>query len=476
MTERYELTWPGKREAVRVAQCPGNGTLIPVPEASVNFEEADHLVIEGDNLDVLRVLRRTYAGKVKMIYIDPPYNTGNAFIYSDNFRQKTRSYLRASNQVAATGDGVHQAVETSGRLHAQWLNMMYPRLVLARDLLRDDGVIFVSIDDHELKNLRFLMDEIFGEENFFACFVWQSRQSVQNDTDVSVSHEYIVGYAKQRRHEHRRLKPSNQAFWRDIPAFAARPQPLDRAKFSNPDRDPRGPWKADPFDAPHVRPNLTYAIVNPNTGEAHWPPPGRHWRTDEASYQKLLADGRIVFGATGTSRPQLKVFYREKKAFGSVATTWLSGDKVGTATHGTKELQALFDGKSPFDTVKPVRLIQFLCQIATHGDDIVLDFFAGSGTTGHAVLEQNVADDGARRFILVQLPEATGDAQYPRISDITAERLRRVIDKLAAQRPGLGFRYYRFAEAGEHGETGLSSLPLDAAGESGLRIDRGEAL
>ncbi|TDY39083.1 adenine-specific DNA-methyltransferase [Alicyclobacillus sacchari] len=452
--ERYGLTWAGKSEAIRNIQTPSVGTLLPVPEESVNFETSENLIIEGDNLEVLKLLQKSYHGQIKMIYIDPPYNTGNEFIYPDNFREGLEDYLRYSGQVDSDGIKLSTNTETDGRFHSKWLNMMYPRLFLARNLLKDDGVIFVSIDDHEVKNLRCLMDEIFGEENFFASFSWQSRQSVQNDTDMSVSHEYIVGYAKRRRHEHRRLKESNQSVWWDIPEFAALPLPLDPERFSNPDNDPRGPWKADPFDAPNVRPNLTYAIKNPNTGEEYWPPAGRCWRTDEESYKKLLSDNRIVFGTTGQSRPQLKVFYHEKKDFGSVATTWLSGDTVGTATHGTRELQGLFDGQSPFDTVKPTALIKFLCQIATRQDDIVLDFFAGSGTTGHAVLAQNLDDGANRKFIMVQLPETTENESFPRISDITTERMRRAIQVLSqssvrgdAENLELGFRLFRLSSS-----------------------------
>ena len=318
--------------------------------------------------------------------------------------------------------------------------MLYPRLKLARNLLRPDGVIFISIDDNEVASLRYLCDEIFGEENFFAQIPWQSRTSIQNDTDLSIQHEYLTAYARNRRTEHRRLKESNADVWSGLQSFAAYPMPPDQNRYSNQNSDPRGIWKADPFDAPNVRPNLTYAIVNPKTGENHWPPPGRHWRTEEPKYKELLADGRIVFGRTGDARPQLKVFYEEKKLFGEVPSSWFTGDLYGTVTNGTKELQSLFGGNSPFSFPKPTRLLEAIIRMATRNNDIVMDFFAGSGTAGHAVLAQNAIDDGSRRYILVQLPElldsddsgegvaadfCNSHGLAPTIAEITKERLRR---------------------------------------------------
>jgi adenine-specific DNA-methyltransferase len=279
--------------------------------------------------------------------------------------------------------------------------------------LRDDGVIFISIDDNEVHNLRKLCDEIFGEGNFVAQIPWQARQSIQNDTDLSSSHEYIIAYARVRRQTNRRLKESNIDDWYKEKSFACYPLPLDKSKFDNPDNDPRGLWKADPFDAPSIRPNLTYAIKNPNAQEVYMPPYGRCWRTDEASFLNLLTDKRIVFGKTGESKPQLKVFYEEKKYFGRVPNTWFDGDLCGTATKGTKLLQSLFSS-APFDTPKPIELIKQLMLLAIKDEDIILDFFSGSATTAHAVMQLNAEDGGNRKFILVQIPEATPEGSEAR--------------------------------------------------------------
>lgn len=292
------------------------------------------MYIEGDNLEVLKLLQKSYYGQIKMIYIDPPYNTGKDFVYKDNFHDNVKNYLQLTGQVDDEGNKISTNTDKSGRYHTDWLNMMYPRLKLARNLLKDNGVIFISIDDNEVHNLRKICDEIFGEDNFVAQIPWQARQSIQNDTDLSSSHEYIVTYAKFRRLTDRRLKETNYEKWFKEKSFAFYPLPLDVDKFSNIDNDTRGIWKADPFDAPNVRPNLTYVIANPKTGEQFLPPVGRHWRTEESKYYELLADNRIVFGRSGDSRPQLKVFYEEKKSFGSIPNTWFDGENYGTATRG----------------------------------------------------------------------------------------------------------------------------------------------
>jgi adenine-specific DNA-methyltransferase len=449
--ERYGLSWAGKSEAIRAIQITSPGTLLPARGESVNFDATENLIIEGDNLETLKLLQGGYHGRVKMIYIDPPYNTGGEFIYPDNYKEGLADYLKFSGQVSGEGIRLTTNAETDGRYHSKWLTMMYPRLFLARNLLREDGVIFVSIDDHEVHNLRAVMNEIFGEENFVAQFAWQSRQSIQNDTDVSQNHEYVIGYAKNRRLQDRRLKESNAAKWYQVNQFAAYPLPLDKDKFSNPDMDSRGDWKADPFDAPGVRENLEYPITNPKTGEIHRPPAGRHWRTEEINFNQLLADNRIVFGKTGESKPQLKVFYQEKEPYGEVENTWLEGSRAGTATHGTKELQALFD-EIIFESPKPTTLIQLLLRISTLKEGIILDFFAGSGTTAQAVLELNAQDGGNRKFILVQLPEPTERKDFPTIADITKERVRRVIKKLEAELT---------AKNAENTKKSASELPLE---------------
>ena len=377
-----------------------------------NFVSDDSLIIHGDNLHALKALLPRYAGRVKCIYIDPPYNTGNeGWRYNDKVNSPLMRVWVKDNKPVDDED-----LER----HDKWLCMMWPRLHLLRELLSDDGAIFVSIDDNEQQHLRMLMDEVFGAENLVANFPWQSRQSVSNDIDISVQHEYVVAYARNRRRSNRRLRQSNLDSWYSEPSFAAYPKPLDPEGYSNPDQDPRGPWKLDPFDAPHVSESLTYPIINPDTGEEHWPPTGRQWRMLQENYQRMADDGRIVFGRSGNARPQLKAFYEERKLFGQTRTSWWSGNEYGTTTEGTRTLMEIFDGMSPFEYPKPVSLVHHILQTATGPNDIVLDSFAGSGTTAHAVLALNKEDGGNRKFILVECEDYA--------DTITAERVRRVIN------------------------------------------------
>ncbi|AAF84770.1 methyltransferase [Xylella fastidiosa] len=345
-----------------------------------------NLIIEGDNFDALRALRMTHRGAIRCIYIDPPYNTGNRdFVYNDCFIDKTHRYR-----------------------HSLWLEFMYRRLQLAKELLADDGVIFVSIDDNELFRLGMLMDRVFGEQNFVANFIWNHRKSSQNDTDVSLAHNYTLCYARTR------------------DRFSLNPLPVDADKFNNTDGDQRGPWVADPFDAPNIRKNLTYPIKNPKTGKEFLPPQGRHWRFTEDRYLEALKEGRIVFGKHGTGKPQYKRFLFEAAGKGkNIFTIW---NDVGTATEATKELMAIFDGEKMFNTPKPVSLIERILSVATDKEAWVLDFFAGSGTTAHAVAKLNAEDGGHRRFILISNTEAT-QAQPDKnlCRDVCAERLRRVL-------------------------------------------------
>lgn len=447
--ERYQFTWPDKRAASRLANTPTTQTLRPCREESVDFDTTQNLYIEGDNLDVLKVLRETYLGKVKMIYIDPPYNTGNDFVYNDDFAQGKGDFEVQSGLFDDDGnqtiDPMQRNTESNGRFHTDWLNMIYPRLKVARDLLSDDGVIFISIDENECENLRKMCDEIFGERNLVAQIPWQSRASIQNDTDFSINHEYICVYAKVRRMQNRRLKETNVFEWYKRDSFVCKPLPLDPSKFDNPDNDPRGPWKADPFDAPHVRPNLTYPITNPITGVQHLPPRGRCWRTDNYQFSSALKDGRIIFGKSGEGRPQLKVFYEEKKDFGSVDNSWFSAERIGTATSGTKELMSLFDGASYFETPKPVSLLLKLIYLSNCSEnDVILDFFSGSATTAHAVMKLNAEDGGHRKFIMVQLPEVTDEksearkAGYNNICEIGKERIRRAGKKVKEEAGVMG--------------------------------------
>ena len=440
--ERYQFTWPDKKKSVHLANQPINKTLRPCREESVNFDNTENLYIEGDNLEVLKLLQETYLGKIKMIYIDPPYNTGNDFVYEDNFTQSISEYNENSGQFDNDGNRLFLNTESNGRFHTDWLNMIYPRLKLAKDLLSNDGVIFVSIDDNEIDSLKNVCNEIFGLNNLVAEIPWQSRASIQNDTDFSVNHEYICVYAKNRRRENRRLKESNYTEWHSKDSFVCKPLPLDKSKFDNPDNDPRGLWKADPFDAPNVRPNLTYAITNPLTGEQHLPPRGRHWRISQDKFSSALKEGRIIFGKNGTGRPQMKSFYEEKKEFGSIDNSWFSAERVGTTTNGTKEVMQLFDGKPYFDKPKPTTLLLKLINLANvQNDDIVLDFFSGSATTAHAVMQLNAEDRGNRKFIMVQLPEETDEkteaykAGYKNICEIGKERIRRAAKKIKKEHP-----------------------------------------
>lgn len=453
LQERYQFTWPDKRKAILVANAPINKTLRPCREESVDFDNTENLYIEGDNLEVLKLLQETYLGKVKMIYIDPPYNTGRDFVYNDNFRQSAQEYIVNSGQLDSEGNRLEINSSSEGRYHTNWLNMMYPRLKLAKDLLSDDGVIFISIDENEVRNLMEICNEIFGENNLVADIPWQSRASIQNDTDFSINHEYIIVYAKIRRTVNRRLKESNYKEWIKRDSFVCKPLPLDKSNFDNPDNDPRGLWKADPFDAPNIRPNLTYEIINPNTGVKHLPPRGRCWRTDAFKFANALKDNRIVFGSNGNGRPQLKVFYDEKKLFGSIDNSWFSADRVGTTTNGTKELIKIFDGIKAFDTPKPVSILSKLLYLANlDTDSLILDFFSGSATTAHAVMQLNAEDGGKRKFIMVQLQEECAEnseaykAGYKNICEIGKERIRRAGKKikedssLTTQDLDIGFR------------------------------------
>jgi adenine-specific DNA-methyltransferase len=473
-SERYDFTWAGKRQAIVNAATPIRKTLRPCVEESENWGTTENLYIEGDNLEVLKLLQESYLGKVKMIYIDPPYNTGNDFIYNDNFTKSKNEYEEELGLFDEEGNRLFKNTETNGRFHSDWCSMIYPRLQLARNLLTDDGVIFISIDDNEVSQLKKICDEIFGESNFAACIPWQSRLSMQNDTDLSINHEYLIVYAKRRRFENRRLKESNARTWYNKDSFVFRPLPLDKDKFDNPDNDPRGLWKADPFDAPNVRPNLTYPVTNPKTGEQHLPPSGRHWRISSEKFSSALADGRIIFGKNGTGRPQMKSFYEEKKDFGSIDNSWFSGDKVGTATAATKELQSLFDN-APFDTPKPTSLLRKLCLLGfLESGDIILDFFSGSSTTAHAVMQLNAEDGGKRKFIMVQLPEECSEAYagYKNICEIGKKRIRlagaKIEEEQLAKYGGL------FSEKSQKLDTGFRVFKLDTTNMKDVYYSAGE--
>ena len=352
----------------------------------------DNLIIHGDNLHALKALLPRYANRVKCIYIDPPYNTGNeGWIYSDN----------VNNPPMQEWFKEHSPVDNEDlEKHDKWLCMMWPRLHLLKELLAEDGVIFISIDDNEVHRLRMLMDEIFEESNFVANIVWHHRKSSQNDIDVSLSHNHILCYA---------LEKSS---------FTFNAGEVDESKFSNPDNDPRGPWVADPMDAPNIRENLTYEITNPNTGKVYLPPTGRCWRFSKEKYDLALKEKRIIFGKRGTSKPQYKRFLSEAREKGvNIFTIW---SDVGTATDGTKELISIFGRGQLFATPKPTDLIAKIIKVSTDKNDLVLDSFAGSGTTAHAVLDLNKEDGGNRKFILIECEDYA--------DTITAQRVRHVIN------------------------------------------------
>lgn len=431
--ERYRLTWAGKEEAIRLLQRSTWGTLVPVPEESLDWESTQNVIIEGENLEVLKLLLKPYYGRVKLIYIDPPYNTGNDFIYKDDYHQPLETYLRLTAQKDENGL-LTSNPETGGRYHSAWLSMMYPRLWLARELLREDGIIFVSIDDHEVHNLRLLMDEVFGEEHFVAQFVWKSRRSedTRAKTGVSVDHEYIVCY---RRSESGSLRGAEK----------------DLSKFSNPDNDPRGPWRSADLTGLATRdrrPNLHYDLIDPETNINYGCPP-KGWRFDPKTMQKKIAEKRILFPPNGQGRPRLKLFLNEMKSlYKNISSVLLEP----VTADGTREVNSLL-GDGIYDFPKPSGLLKLLVQqVCTDDDDIVLDFFAGSGTMAQAVMEANQDDAVRRRYILVQLPEPTPTGSVARtqgfttIADIAKERARRVaaqIKQQGADGLDLGFRVYR---------------------------------
>ena len=414
--EKYRFEWKGKAECLRLAQKRSAGTLRPCPGESVDWEHTRNLYIEGDNLEVLKLLQTAYYRKVKMIYIDPPYNTGNDFVYADDFADPLTRYREVTAQTTKSNP------ETMGRFHTNWLNMMYPRLRLAANLLRDDGVIFISIDDGEATNLRRLCDEVFGEENFVAQFIWKCRQNKDNRniSGVSVDQEYIICYSKQ--------------FGNRI--FRGTERKVDQ--YQNPDNDPRGPWTSANMvglATADARPNLHYDLINPADGINYGCPP-KGWRYDRNTMKRLIDEGRIIWPDNPEGRPRKKSFLNE---ISEVLPGYSSvfGDGIYTNT-ATKELFSIFQAHY-FDFPKPVEVIKQLIEQVTEPNDIVFDFFSGSATTAHAVMQLNAEDGGNRRFILVQLPEVCDEkseaakAGYANICEIGKERIHRAGKKLMQQ-------------------------------------------
>lgn len=441
--EKYGLNWHGKRRARQLALTPSTGTLRPCPEDSVDWDTTQNLMIEGDNLEVLKLLQKSYAGKVKLIYIDPPYNTGEDFVYPDRFQDSIKNYLELTGQVEG-GAKISSNTEASGRFHTDWLNMMYPRLRLAHSLLRKDGLIFVSINDVEVARLRIMLDEIFGEENFEGHIHWRRRHNQPNDPTkmLALVAEHILVYA------------------RDKAAYKAAGvgKIALTGKFSNPDNDPRGDWASKPWKVGTDQSGSRYVITTP-TGRVY----DEEWMGDESTYQALLNDNRIIFPDGGNGAPRKKYFRWEREQEGQCATNWWSHDQFGHNQGANTLMNDLFGEKNLFSNPKPVELIEGILDVSnTKDDDIVIDFFAGSATTAHAIIRKNAADGGSRRYILVQLPEPLDPENKeqkvaadfcdkigkPRnIAELTKERLRRAAKKIKDENPtytgDLGFRVFK---------------------------------
>jgi adenine-specific DNA-methyltransferase len=434
--ERYHLDWPGKREAILAANAPIAKTLRPCRAESVDFDTTKNLFIEGDNLDALKLLQETYLGKVKLIYIDPPYNTGKDFIYKDKFTEDKAEYDLRAGQKDESGNRMVVNTEANGRFHSDWLSMIYPRLALAKNLLADDGAIFISIADHEIHNLRMVLDQVFGAENFIATVIWHKMDSPKNTAiHFSEDHDYIVVYAR------------NADIWR--------PNGLERteamiARYKNPDNDPRGPWLLSDLAARNFYAQGRYEISTKKGRVIAGPPAGSYWRVSKEKFDELDRDNRIWWGEDGDNRPGIKRFLTEVRA-GVVPQTYWSWKDVGSTRNAKQELSGIMgasSGEDLFITPKPTKLLARILQLATSqdGNDIVLDYFAGSATTGHALFAANAQDSGTRRFILVQFPEPTGATLNPTIADFAKSRLRKsgdsIKDKSALTVPDLdtGFR------------------------------------
>ena len=449
--EKYGLNWHGKRRARQLALTPSTGTLRPCPEDSVDWDTTQNLMIEGDNLEVLKLLQKSYAGKVKLIYIDPPYNTGKDFVYSDNFQDNIKNYLELTGQTGEGGKKLSSNTEASGRFHTDWLNMMYPRLKLARNLLREDGAVFISCDDGEVANLRIILDDIFGSENFVAQFVWKARQftDTRATTNVSTDHEYILAYARDG-------------------GFALQGVERDESKFTNPDSDPRGPWMSRSMlglATREQRPNLHYDIIEPITGRSFPPNPSTGWRYSPEKMQHLIDEHSILFPSKDDGRPREKKFRKDMLADFIAFRSIIDG--VYTA-NGTEEIRSLF-GVEIFSFPKPAELLRQIVEQCTDAGDIIMDFFAGSGTTAQAVWLQNKNAEDLQRWILVQLPEPLNPSNRDQkvaadfcdslgkplnLTELTKERLRRAAIRIRQENPllagDLGFRVFKLNTTNIH--------------------------
>ena len=441
--EMYQFTWPGKQEARREAAHPTTKTLRPVVEDSVDWDNTQNLYIEGDNLEVLKLLQKSYMGKVKMIYIDPPYNTGNDFVYDDDFAVSKDDYDLFAGNVDELGNRYRKNTENNGRFHSDWCSMMYSRLMVARSLLTEDGVIFISIDDNEQRNLKNICDEIFGSSNFIAQLIWERAYSPKNDAKyISNSHDYVLMYAL------------------DLEKFTIGRLPRTEeanARYSNPDNDPRGVWKASDMSVKTYTSSCDYKITTPS-GKIVEPPAGRCWSLSAKAFAERLHDNRIWFGPNGDSTPSIKRFLSELKYEGMAPTSILFYKEVGHSQEGAKEVVSLFGNKGVFDGPKPVRLLERLIILANlKSDSIVLDFFSGSATTAHALMKMNSNKNFQCKFILVQLSEEVNDTkkeqEYKNICEIGKERIRRAGKKIKEESPlttqnlDTGFRVFRLADS-----------------------------
>ena len=442
--EMYQFTWPGKQEARREAARPTTKTLRPVVEDSVDWDNTQNLYIEGDNLEVLKLLQKSYMGKVKMIYIDPPYNTGNDFVYDDDFAASQDDYDLFAGNIDELGNRYRKNTETNGRFHSDWCSMMYSRLMVARSLLTEDGVIFISIDDNEQKNLKNICDEIYGSTNFLAQVIWERAFSPINlMKHFSPSHDYILVYAKNGENAVcNGIKRSEEA----------------NDRYSNPDNDPRGVWSSSDISVgPAIQENV-YTITTPSGREVE-PPAGRSWSLSRKAFRERLQDNRIWFGPDGNGVPRIKRFLSELRKTGVTPMTIWKHTEVDHSQGATQKLAKLFDGKKYFDYPKPVTLIQRCISLYSNKDSLILDFFSGSATTAHAVMQLNAEDCGNRKYIMVQLPEETPEdsearkAGYNTIPEIAKERIRRAGKKIKEESPlttqnlDTGFRVFRLADS-----------------------------
>lgn len=460
----YGLYWPGKRAAKQLARKEAEGTLEPVAGDGVNEDSTHNIYIEGDNLEVLRILKQSYKGRVKMIYIDPPYNTGNDFIYPDDFKMPVEEYLKLTGQIDESGKKLVTNAKSGGAFHTNWLNMMYPRLQLARELLTQDGVIFISIDDNEQANLKLLCDDVFGEENFVADVIWIKKYGIQNDAKYfSTSHDYIIAVSRNKNEYKQNLLPRTQ-------------EQDDR--YKNLDNDPRGPWKSVDFTVPHVSENRQFEITLPS-GRKVKPAKGRSWGASPEELEALIKDNRIWFGANKDSIPSVKRFLSEVKE-GRTATTVWNYDEVGHTDKAKKDLDSLFDGIITFDYPKPVELIKKIALLTTDKDSIVMDFYSGSGTTAQSVMQLNKEDNGNRKFIMVQLPFKCDEKSeafksgYVNICEIGKERIRRAGTKILEEAKAnkdmfsednpldVGFKVYRMTTSNFKKYTPVSGQDKEA--------------